>query len=157
MYQRNILLDSEFHCQVTDFGLTRHSEATVAWTTKTFVPNYAAPELFGMCSTCVRPECKGCHQGHSGKTMETDVYAYGCLYYAVRLKHFLTCLACWMTTCTDILRCCSVSSARSVSNHETCHKWCTRGPTRKSKNGRKYLESHPELLETQGFGSSDDG
>ncbi|KAF8331207.1 kinase-like domain-containing protein, partial [Amanita rubescens] len=70
LHGQNILLDPEFHCQITDFGLTRHSEATVAWTTKSFVPSFAAPELFGMCGEC-------------GKTMETDVYAFGCLYYTI--------------------------------------------------------------------------
>ncbi|KAF8338411.1 kinase-like domain-containing protein [Amanita rubescens] len=77
----NILLDSELHCQISDFGLTRHAEATVARSTRRFVPNYAAPELFGMCIKCGL-ECDGCEEGHITKTMETDVYAFGCLHYA---------------------------------------------------------------------------
>ncbi|KAF8328317.1 kinase-like domain-containing protein [Amanita rubescens] len=87
LHGHNILLDPEFHCQITDFGLTRHSDATVALTTKCFVPNFAAPELFGMCGECGHQECDGRHKGHemrhTGKTMETDVYAFGCLYYTI--------------------------------------------------------------------------
>jgi hypothetical protein len=52
-----------------------------------FVPNYAAPELFGMCSVCDQEGCDGGHPGHrTTKTLETDVYAFGCLYYEVRMK-----------------------------------------------------------------------
>ena len=87
MYQGNVLLDSGFHCQITDFGLTRHFDATVVQSTKTFVSNFAAPELFGMCSECCQQKCKGCSNAYRRKTMETDVYAFGCLYYAVRLKY----------------------------------------------------------------------
>jgi len=83
----NVLLDSDLHCQITDFGLTRHSDATVAWSTKTFVPNFAAPELFGICAKCHQPSCSGCYEGHNRqhteKTLETDVYAFDCLYYAI--------------------------------------------------------------------------
>ena len=89
MYQGNVLLDSEFHCQITDFGLTRHLDATVVQSTKTFVSNFAAPELFGMCSECCQQKCKGCFDAHRRKTMETDVYAFGCLYYAMRLNYSL--------------------------------------------------------------------
>ena len=93
VYQKNILLDSDFHCQIIDFGLTRHSDTAAAWTTQTITPQYASPEQFGMCSECSELECGECHQGYRGKTMKTDVYAYGCLYYAVRSKHFLTYLS----------------------------------------------------------------
>ena len=87
VYQGNVLLDSDFHCQITDFGLSRHSEATAAWSTQTFAPNYAAPELFGMCSACDQKGCVGCLPGHrTTKTLETDVYAFGCLYYGVGFK-----------------------------------------------------------------------
>ena len=90
VYQLNILLDSEFHCQITGFNSTLHSEVKVAWTSECMRPSYAAPELLGICSECGRPECNECHEGHKGKTMKTDVYAFGCLYYAVRLKCFAT-------------------------------------------------------------------
>ena len=86
-HQGNVLLDSEYHCKITDFGLTRHCEATIAASTRTFCPNFAAPELFGMCPICGEPECNDNHDvQHRNKTMETDVYAFGCLYYAVRFK-----------------------------------------------------------------------
>ncbi|KAF8351797.1 kinase-like domain-containing protein, partial [Amanita rubescens] len=79
----NVLLDSEYHCKITDFGLTRHCEATIAASTRTFCHNFAAPELFGMCPICGEPECNDNHDvQHRNKTMETDVYAFGCLYYA---------------------------------------------------------------------------
>jgi serine/threonine protein kinase len=90
--QGNVLLDSELHCKITDFGLTRHSEITVAASTGAFSPNFAAPELFGLCITCGQSGCDGCDEGrgvqHRSKTMKTDVYAFGCLYYAVRFVLF---------------------------------------------------------------------
>ena len=57
--------------------------------------NFVAPELFGMCTTCGSFDCDGC-QGDQNvqrrhKTMETDVYAFGCLYYAVRVDFHLIC------------------------------------------------------------------
>lgn len=82
--QGNILLDSEFHCQITDFGLTRHVEATTTQSTVALAYHFAAPELFGMCFSCGQPRCYGCGASSRRKTMQTDVYAFGCLYYAVR-------------------------------------------------------------------------
>ncbi|KAF8332137.1 kinase-like domain-containing protein [Amanita rubescens] len=83
----NVLLDSRFHCQITDFGSTRHFEATVTRSTKALSLNFAAPELFGLCIECGQTDCDGCYEGHekqhSAKTMETDIYAFGCLYYAI--------------------------------------------------------------------------
>ncbi|KAF8313734.1 kinase-like domain-containing protein [Amanita rubescens] len=81
----NVLLDPEFHCQIADFGTTRHSEASVTRSTKTFNLHFAAPELFGVCTNCNDPQCDGCFENqkvrHRNKTMKTDVYAFGCLYY----------------------------------------------------------------------------
>ena len=86
-FQGNVLLDSRFHCQITDFGSTRHFEATVTRSTKALSLNFAAPELFGVCTECGQTDCDGCYESHekqhSSKTMETDIYAFGCLYYAV--------------------------------------------------------------------------
>ena len=90
IYQRNVLLDSELHCQIIDFGSARHSQATVLLSTTTFTLNFAAPELFGVCVNCGQSACSGRHGDrdvqHTSKTMETDVYAFGCLYYAVRFR-----------------------------------------------------------------------
>ena len=82
-----MLLDSEFHCQITDFGSTRHCDVTVTRSTTTLSFNFAAPELIGMCATCGELDCDESHndedEQHKIKTMKTDVYAFGCLYYAV--------------------------------------------------------------------------
>ena len=90
IYQRNVLLDSDLHCKIIDFGSTRHSEATGLLSTTALTLNFAAPELFGVCAKCGQSTCKGCHGDrdvqHTIKTMETDVYAFGCLYYAVRFR-----------------------------------------------------------------------
>ena len=92
IYQRNVLLDSEMHCQIIDFGSTRHSEATVLLSTTVLTLSFAAPELFGVCAKCGQSACNGRHGDrdvqHTSKTMETDVYAFGCLYYAVRFRSF---------------------------------------------------------------------
>src|SRR6266576_908048 len=89
-YQGNVLLDSDLHCQITDFGSTRHSETTVTQSTTALSLGFAAPELFGMCIKCGQFDCEGCYDGHEephrSKTMKTDVYAFGCLYYSVRLS-----------------------------------------------------------------------
>ena len=50
--------------------------------------NFAAPELLGMCNKCYKFECIGCDWNQEGverETMQMDVYAFGCLHYAVRL------------------------------------------------------------------------
>ncbi|KAF8351828.1 kinase-like domain-containing protein [Amanita rubescens] len=80
----NVLLDSQLHCKIVDFGLTRHSDAT-ATGTLAYTPHYAAPELFGKCSECSKPQCNGCRGKPEvqKKTTGTDVYAFGCLYYAI--------------------------------------------------------------------------
>ncbi|KAF8328318.1 kinase-like domain-containing protein [Amanita rubescens] len=80
----NILLDSESHCKIVDFGLTRHSDA-IATGTLAYIPHYAAPELFGKCRKCNKSQCNGCRgePDVQKKTKGTDVYAFGCLYYAI--------------------------------------------------------------------------
>ena len=78
-YQTNVLLDSKLHVQITDFGLTRNPDSK-----STFVPSYIAPELFTTCGKCGLSRCTGCSGGGASKTMEADVYAFGCFYYEVR-------------------------------------------------------------------------
>ena len=56
--------------------------------------NFVAPELLGMCTMCGLFDCDGCRGDQASKqkrskTMETDVYAFGCLYYAVRIDFYL--------------------------------------------------------------------
>ncbi|KAF8343515.1 kinase-like domain-containing protein [Amanita rubescens] len=87
LHGRNVLLNSEFRCQITDFGSTRHFEATVTRSTTAFAINSVAPELFGMCTTCGLFDCDVAQGDQAAwekrcKTMETDIYAFGCLYYA---------------------------------------------------------------------------
>jgi serine/threonine protein kinase len=71
-------LDANLHAQIADFGLTRLSEATNTRSGALHV-NFAAPELFGYC------------EGDDSeddevpiRTLKSDVYAFGCLYYEVR-------------------------------------------------------------------------
>jgi len=83
----NVLLDSDLSCKITDFGSSRHFETVFSRPTKAVCINFAAPELFGLCIKCGQSQCSGCYEGdekeHRGKTMETDVYAFGCLYYEI--------------------------------------------------------------------------
>ena len=55
--------------------------------------NFAAPELFGICEKCGQQDCDGCQEEHGplqGKnTIMSDVYAFGCLYYAVSGSAYL--------------------------------------------------------------------
>ncbi|KAF8335283.1 kinase-like domain-containing protein [Amanita rubescens] len=78
----NVLLDSEFHCKI---GLTRRFDAPATGTMASYTPHYAAPELFGKCNECNKFQCNGCREEPEvrKKTMATDVYAFGCLYYAI--------------------------------------------------------------------------
>ena len=83
-----MLIDSDFHCQIAGFQLSRHLDATVTrvWSMSL---NFAAPELFKLCPECGGSGCDECHEDDDmsrekwKKTKETDVYAFGCLYYTV--------------------------------------------------------------------------
>ncbi|KAF8351784.1 kinase-like domain-containing protein, partial [Amanita rubescens] len=79
----NIFLDAKNNCQiVADVGLAQHSNAIVTLSAAAFFSNYAAPELFVM-----QFENNERHEDHEvphgSKTVQTDVYSFGCLYYAI--------------------------------------------------------------------------
>ena len=85
-----MLIDSDSHCQIADFGLTRHLDATVTKVASSMSINFAAPELFGICVVCGGSGCDECREDNDTttantkrKTKETDIYAFGCLYYTV--------------------------------------------------------------------------
>ncbi|KAK2463329.1 hypothetical protein APHAL10511_004640 [Amanita phalloides] len=82
----NILVGSGPCCQIADFGLTRHVDATVTRSQSEMSINFAAPELFGACNLCGMADCECREDGDEcrrKKTMATDIYAFGCLYYAI--------------------------------------------------------------------------
>ena len=109
--QENIFLDSEFHCQISDIGLTWHSDATTL-----SVLNFAAPELFAICEKCYRPDCDGCNGNPEVKkrrTMQIDVYAFGCLHYAVCPSTFSVLSS---VTCPDIFRLYPFSRKSTITN-----------------------------------------
>ena len=63
---------------------------TVTHSTAIVSLNFAAPELFGMCSNCGQGRCGGCSEDSArkrAKTRQTDVYAFGCLYYQVGFSY----------------------------------------------------------------------
>jgi hypothetical protein len=72
--------------------LTRHSDATATGSNSRTL-NFAAPELFGVCEKCGQQDCDGCQEDRDApqvkKTIPTDVYAFGCLYYAVSPSAYL--------------------------------------------------------------------
>lgn len=60
---------------------------------------FAAPELCGACDKCGRLELCRCHDDgdtwENKETMQTDVYAFGCLYYAVSLSMNVSTVHIW--------------------------------------------------------------
>lgn len=68
-------MDNEFHVQITDFGLARHSGAA-ARRSKALHCGFVAPELFGYNEN----DGSG-SEDSTPRTQESDIYAFGCLYY----------------------------------------------------------------------------
>ena len=66
--------------------------------------NFPAPELLGNCDKCGKYDCNVCRENHETSntraTMETDVCAFGSLYYLVSTSTYLVCLM--MMTRLDI-------------------------------------------------------
>ncbi|KAF8331194.1 kinase-like domain-containing protein [Amanita rubescens] len=72
----NVLLDAEHHCRIAaDVGLSQQDNAIVTLSAEAVLFNFAAPELF------VNLENREARVG--SKTTQTDVYAFGCLYYSI--------------------------------------------------------------------------
>ena len=89
VYQGHVLLDSDFHCQISGLESAQHIDATSP-STPFLVVNFAAPELIGICNECGGSGCNECHEDHDTlNTKETDVYAFGCLYYSVSALTYL--------------------------------------------------------------------
>ena len=87
--KENIFLDADFHCQIADIGLTSNTDAIITVAPSAFLFNYTAPELFFTQSESDDELYEGHDSQKGSKTVETDIYAFGCLYYAVRFS-FLT-------------------------------------------------------------------
>ena len=77
LFKSNVLLDSEFHVQIADFGLTRPVDIT-ATHGGAMSCHFAAPELFGVENDNAE------ETSLMTKTISSDVYAFGSLYYEVR-------------------------------------------------------------------------
>ncbi len=107
MYQENILLDSTFQCQISGFGLTRHSTVTTS-----SILNFAAPELFVRSDKCDQPDL-------DMRTVQTDVYAFGCLYYTVGVSIYSVRFTLTLTH-PDIFRCRTFSGNRAKTNSPAC-------------------------------------
>ena len=91
-------MDDKFHPQIYDFGLARSVEATVTGPVALH-HNYAAPKLF-----VYTDDDTPYSENLTARTQESDIYAFGSLYYEV--SNILGLL--WKTAgtnCADPLRC----------------------------------------------------
>lgn len=79
-------MDANFHAQISDFGLTRHSEATVTGS-GSLQYNFAAPELFGYLGDDDSDSDDDAQL--MARSQRSDIYAFGCLYYEVRVIKYL--------------------------------------------------------------------
>lgn len=78
-------MDADFHVQIADFGLTRYSESTVTRSGALHY-NFAAPELFGIPPQGNLPLDDSLLSTATARTQKSDVYAFACLYYEVRIS-----------------------------------------------------------------------
>ncbi len=76
--QDNVLLDDNFHVQIADFGLTRHSDSSVTQSGAALHYNSAAPELFED-----YPSDNADDAQSLDRAQKADIYAFACLYYEV--------------------------------------------------------------------------
>jgi hypothetical protein len=83
--------------------------------------------------------------------METDAYAFGCLYYAVSLSIDLSA---FVIKLAGILQFYSLWRGTSSSHRLARHNRTTSTAIRIPENGRLYLESHQRLLEIPSFWTS---
>ena len=122
IYKQNVLLDSEFRCQITDFGSTRHTGGTVTRSTKTLSVNFAAPELFGMCTECCHVESKAAMKITSGsigaKKRKAMFMRLGAFIMPWVLHNVLINR---VTICADVLQHCSFLWEYRPSSHATRH------------------------------------
>lgn len=78
LFQDNVLLDANFHARISDFRLTRHSEATVTGSRSLL----AAPELFGYLGEDDSDSDDDAQL--MARSQRSGIYAFDCLYYEVR-------------------------------------------------------------------------
>ena len=160
--QANILLDNNFHCQIADFGLARHSDITATRSTTALSFNFAAPELLGACIICNQSDeegdCPGC--GSNGtqrpkKTAETDVYGFGCFYYEVS-----TCFADQSRLILDRLdffRPHTFQGNGRSSDNQVCYLWKASPSIARASSGRRCLGFNRVLLGDGSKEPCDDG
>jgi hypothetical protein len=95
--QENVLLDSDFHCRIANFGLAQASDFNFSpQSTTTLDSSDPSPEQSGTVDE--RPR---------------DVHAFGCLYYEVRA---LKSAARLTVTVSGIFRCYAFLSAKRTRN-----------------------------------------
>jgi hypothetical protein len=114
--------------------------------------NFAAPELFDTNINCDQPDAIGYDVHviqHERKTVQTDVYAFGCLCYAV--SHSTYYLMRKIVTRPDTLQHRAFSRYISITSSPTGQKWRTSSTIEQSNNGRWHLECNPPLLDAKPF------
>ena len=117
--------------------------------------NFAAPELFVKNGNWPNADAYEVIQ-HDRKTVQTDVYAFGCLCYAVSLSiHYLVCK---MVTRPDTLQYRAIPRYFPITTSPTGQKWRTSSTVEQSNiaSRRWRLECHPPLLDAKPFQASND-